>query len=185
MKKVPFGGLFLALLLHAFPAWGAVDYLLEIDGIPGESTAEGRLNLIEIQNFSFGASNPAAVGSGGLSAGKVSFSDISFSKVIDRSTPLLFLNSAQGKTIKKAVLYIRKSGGDAKPLEFYVLTMEDVLVTSVQSSGSSGDIPSESFSLAFGKIHLSYRSQLPTGALGDPVRFGWDVVANRPYSPAP
>lgn len=184
MKMFRFAGLFFALLLvSALPARGAVDYLLEIEGIPGESTADGRLNTIELESFSFGASNPTTIGTGGLSSGKVSFSDITFSKRLDRSSPLLYLSTAQGKPIKKAVLYGRVTVGAGKPAEFYVLTLENVFVTSVQTSGSSDDIPMEAFSLSFGKIHLSYRPQLDNGTLGDPVRFGWDLVANVPYSP--
>ena len=57
----------------------ASDYYLLIDKINGESQAQGMAKNIELDSFSFGASNPADVGGGGLSAGKCSLSDFSFS----------------------------------------------------------------------------------------------------------
>ena len=61
----------------------ASDAYLLIDGINGESQAQGMTNNIELDSFSFGASNPADVGGKGLSAGKCSLSDF------NRTTMLL------------------------------------------------------------------------------------------------
>jgi len=47
----------------------ASDYYLLIQGVTGESQAVGMTNYIELDSFSFGASNPADVGGKGLSAG--------------------------------------------------------------------------------------------------------------------
>jgi type VI protein secretion system component Hcp len=44
------------------------DFFLKIEGVQGESAAG---ETIEVQSFSWGASNPSTVGSGGLSAGRV------------------------------------------------------------------------------------------------------------------
>jgi len=57
-----------ALLLTAAAVYAASDYLLEIDGVAGESTTAP--STIELNSFSFGASNPTSVGSAGLSSGK-------------------------------------------------------------------------------------------------------------------
>lgn len=57
-----------ALLLTAAAVYAASDYLLEIDGVAGESTAAP--STIELNSFSFGASNPTSVGSAGLSSGR-------------------------------------------------------------------------------------------------------------------
>lgn len=52
----------------AGPVWAASDYFLKIDGVEGESVAG---ETIEVQSFSWGASNPSTVGSGSASAGRV------------------------------------------------------------------------------------------------------------------
>ena len=166
-----------AAFISTAPLQAASDYLLEIEGIPGESVDALHPRTIEIQSFSLGASNPALVSTGGgASSGKVSFSDISFSKSLDKSSPLLYLHCAQGKHIPQATLYLRQSGAD-KPAEYYVIKLTDVLVTSVQTSGG-GDRPMESLSLNFAKIEFIYRAQKPDGSLDTPVRSGWDLKQN-------
>jgi len=64
-------------LLAATPALAASDYLLQLDGVKGDSATKGRPATIEISSWSWGASNPTSVGSTGMSAGKVSVQDIS------------------------------------------------------------------------------------------------------------
>ena len=168
----------IAAFLLILPSWAASDYLLELDGIPGESIDAQRPGAIEIQSFSFGASNSGTIVGGGGGAGKVSFSDITFSKNLDKSSPILYLHCAQGKHIPKATLYVRKSGSD-KPVEYYVITLSDVLVTSVQTSGGGG-LPMESLSLNFAKIEFSYAAQKPDGSLESPVKSGWNIATNMP-----
>jgi hypothetical protein len=63
--------------LSAGSALAASDFLLEIDGIDGESAAKDHKQTIEISSFSWGASNPTSVGSSGMGAGKVSMQDLS------------------------------------------------------------------------------------------------------------
>jgi hypothetical protein len=57
-----------ALLLTTALGYAASDFLLEIEGVAGESSTSPA--SIELNSFSFGASNPTSVGSGGLSSGK-------------------------------------------------------------------------------------------------------------------
>ena len=168
----------IAAFLVAFSSQAASDYFLAIDGIPGEPTDAQRPRTIEIQSFSFGASNSGTIVGGGGGAGKVNFSDISFTKSLDKASPILYLHCARGKHIPSATLYVRKSGAD-KPLEYYVVKLTDVLISSVQTSGGGG-LPSESFSLNFGKIEFSYAAQKPDGSLEPPVKSGWDIAGNVP-----
>src|SRR5438270_6686608 len=107
----------------------ASDYLLEIDGIKGESSDNKHPGTIEIDSFSWGATNSGAMSAGGGGgAGKVSFQDLHFTTKVNKSSPLLMLACASGQHIKKAVLYVRKQGGDQQ--EYYTITLADVLVTS-------------------------------------------------------
>ncbi|WP_020475104.1 Hcp family type VI secretion system effector [Zavarzinella formosa] len=157
----------------------ASDFLLEIDGIKGESKDDKHKDTIEIASFSWGASNSGSQGSGGGGGtGKVSFNDLSLTGQVSKASPLLFLACANGQHIKKATLYVRKSGGDAQ--DFYKISMEDLLVSSIQHSDSTGGgIPQESFSLNFAKVKLEYFEQKPDGSLGGATTFGWDVKANK------
>lgn len=67
----------LAVMLMSSAAYAASDYLLELGDVKGESKAKfggggggGSGGQIEVQSFSWGASNPTSVGSSGMSAGK-------------------------------------------------------------------------------------------------------------------
>src|SRR5262245_33118469 len=109
----------------------AVDYLLEIDGIKGESGDSKLPGTIEIESFSWGATNSGSHSTGGGGgAGKVVYQDIHFVTGVNKSSPALMLACASGQHIKKAVLHVRKQGGTQE--EYYTLTMTDLLVSSFQ-----------------------------------------------------
>jgi len=56
------------------------DMFLKIDGIEGESTDSKHKNEIELQSFSWGATQPGSAGhGGGAGVGKVQVHDFSFS----------------------------------------------------------------------------------------------------------
>lgn len=179
MKLRSLLGLCAALIIAAMPAHAAADYFLKLDDIEGETTDEKHANEIEVYSFSFGATQTGATtGGGGGGAGKVSFSDLSITKPLDKSSPKLYLACAQGKHIPKAVLYGRKSGDD-KGTDYYVITLSDVLISSVQTSGAGGDDrPTESLSLNFTKIEFSYARQKPDGSYEPPIQTGWDIAQN-------
>ena len=57
-------------LLAVGTAWASSDYLLQIEDIKGEAATQNPPAL-EVMSFSFGASQPSAVGNGSLSAGRM------------------------------------------------------------------------------------------------------------------
>jgi type VI secretion system secreted protein Hcp len=161
----------------------AVDYLLEIDGIKGESTDAKLAGTIEIESFSWGATNTGAHSSGtGGGAGKVAYQDMHFTTAVNKASPALMLACAKGQHIKKAVLHVRKQAG-SEQAEYYTILMEDLLISSYQSGGhgSGSSIPTDQFSLNFTKIKFSYKPQKPDGGLDSAVEGGWDVKKNQPY----
>jgi type VI secretion system secreted protein Hcp len=157
----------------------AVDYLLVIDGIKGEAGDSKIKDAVEVDSFSWGASNSGshASGSGGGS-GKVSLQDIHFTAKVNKASPQLMQACAQGTHIKKAMLTVRKQGGDQQ--DYYVITLEDVLISSYQSGGHSGSesVPTDSFSLNYTTIKFDYKPQKPDGTLDSPQHGGWNVKAN-------
>jgi type VI secretion system secreted protein Hcp len=150
----------------------ASDYLLEIDGIKGESLDQKHPGSIEVFSFSWGVSNPSTLSGGGGGAGKASFQDLHFSSNVSKASPLLAKACATGEHIKKAVLYVSKAGERA--IEFYKVTLEDVLVSSYQSAGG-GESPEDAFSFNFAKIEFSYTPQKADGSADAPVTFTYDL----------
>jgi type VI secretion system secreted protein Hcp len=140
------------------------DYYVKIDGVEGESKAQGMSNNIELESFSFGASNPAQIGGGGLSAGKASLSDFSFTSLLDSSSAPLLNNLFKGQHINSVVFTGRKSGSGATPVTFLTVTMNKCYVTGFSTGGGSTGVPSQSVSLAFQEIKYEYKVQTDTGA---------------------
>lgn len=158
----------------------AVDYFLKIEGIPGESQDSKHKGEIDIESFSWGASQSGAhAAGGGGGAGKVSFQDFHFVMKINKASPKLMLACANGEHIKKAVLVCRKAGKEQQ--EFMTVTMSDLLVSSFQTGGSGhGDIlPTDQISLNFAKIEFEYKEQKADGTLGGAVKAGYDLKTNK------
>jgi type VI secretion system secreted protein Hcp len=156
----------------------AVDMLLQIEGVQGESQIEGKGGWIDIMSYSLGASNPSSVGTGqGSGAGKVSVSSLSIQKFIDKSTPILFLKCCSGKHFDKAKLIVREAGD--KPVEYLVLDFEQVYVDNISWGGASGGgKPTESISLSFATVKIEYYPQNADGTKGDKIPAGWNIQKN-------
>ena len=159
----------------------AFDAYMKVDGVEGESTAKGHEKEIEVLSFSFGASNPSSVGPGttGIAASRVSVSSFNFMKRTDKTSAILFQKCCAGKHIKEVVLTMLKASGDSGQAPFLKYTFTDVMVDSIQWSGSPGgdDVPTESVSFAFAKVAIEYQQQATSGgAVGQPVVAEWDLT---------
>jgi type VI secretion system secreted protein Hcp len=159
----------------------AFDTFLDIKEVPGESTAKGFEGKTEIYSFSWGASNPATIGSGtgGGGAGKVSISSFNIMKRSDAASPLLFQACCRGDHYPTAIVTMRKAGGTGGQTPFLIYTFTTVYVDSIQWSGSSGgdDTPTESVSFSFGKVEVEYKPQAKTGAAAPkPILAAWDLT---------
>ncbi|MHB1224954.1 MAG: Hcp family type VI secretion system effector [Gemmatimonadaceae bacterium] len=157
----------------------AFDTFLKITGVEGEAMQANHAKEIEIYSFSWGASNPTTVGSGsaGLSAGKVTVSSFNLMKKSDKTSPILFAACCNGTHYDNATVTLNKATGTAGQAAFLVYTFTDVMIESVQWSGSTGgdDTPTESLSFAFAKVEIKYQSQDAKGAVGKPVLASWDL----------
>lgn len=152
----------------------ASDYLLEIDGIKGESVDAKHPGTLEIESFSWGETNSGSfsLGTGGGS-GKVSWQDFHFTVNLSKASPVLMQKCCSGDHIKKATLYVRKQGGEQ--LEYYIWKFTELLITSFQTGGSSGSpLPTEQISFNFGMLEINYHEQTDKGNLGSPTIFKYD-----------
>ncbi len=158
----------------------AVDMFLKIDDVKGESQDDKHKGEIDVLAWSWGMSQSGTMhaGSGG-GAGKVSVNDLSITKYVDKSSPVLFDKCSSGEHIKQAVLYVRKAGGK-NPLEYLKLTINEVLIASVSTGGSGGeDRLTENISLNFGKYKIEYTPQKADGSAEGVVASGFDIRANK------
>jgi type VI secretion system secreted protein Hcp len=158
----------------------AIDMFMKLGDIKGESTDKAHKDEIEVLSWSWGLSQSGTMhmGTGG-GAGKVSVQDLSFTKYSDKASPPIMAACTKGTHIAKAVLTVRKAGGD-NPLEYYKITLEGVLVSSFSTGGSGGEERfTEHVSLNFEKFHVEYQPQNAKGAKeGGVVEVKWNIPGN-------
>ena len=156
----------------------AVDILLKIDGVDGESKIAGHEDEIDILSMNWGMSNSGTMSiGGGGGSGRVDIQDLSLTKYVDKSTPSLMRSCCNGEHFTEAILTVRKSGGEA--LEYLVLTMEKVFVTALTTGGSGGeDRVTENVTLNFAKFKSSYTPQKDDGSGDAAIDLTWNVETN-------
>jgi len=155
----------------------AVDVFLKLGDIKGESKDAAHKGEIDVLSWSWGISQTGTMGfGGGGGAGKANFNDLSIMHAVDKASPVIMQKCATGEHIKEATLVSRKAGKGQQ--EYLIIKMSDILVTSVQPSGSS-EHPMESFSLNFAKIDFEYKPQKDDGSLDAGVHFKYDVKQNK------
>ncbi|MBA1147264.1 type VI secretion system tube protein Hcp [Ectothiorhodospiraceae bacterium WFHF3C12] len=154
------------------------DCFLEIEGIKGESRDAQHAEAIEVVAWSWGASQPGTMHSGGGGgAGKAAFQDITLTKYIDSATPNLWKYLASGKHFESGKLIMRKAGGEQ--LEYLVVEMKKILVANISTGGSTGeDRLTENIALNFAEFKLSYTPQKDDGTGDAAVDFGWSIEEN-------
>ena len=157
-----------------------VDYFLKIAGVDGESTDGKHKGDIDLESWSFGATQTGAGHSGGgHGAGKVAMQDFHFVMKVNKASPKLFQACATGEHFKDAVLTARKAGKEQQ--EYLKIKFTDVLVSSYQQGGSGGSsiIPMDQVSINFAKIEIEYKEQKADGSLGGAVKGGYDLKENK------
>ncbi len=155
---------------------------LELEGIDGEAQDSKYKNKIELQSFSWGATNNSSFlnGTGG-NIGKGHIHDISFSKYMCKASAELMKRVVTGKAVSKGKLSLCKLSGekDGDKIAYYEIELENIVCTSYQVSCSgSGTLASESGTLHFVVTKPKYRGQTNPGSAEGPIGFGWDVQQN-------
>jgi type VI secretion system secreted protein Hcp len=135
------------------------DYYLLIAGVDGESQNTTMPKNIELDSYSFGASNPADVGGKGLAAGKCSLSDFSFTCALDSSSWQIVKNLYAGNHIASAVFTGMKAGGGANTYKYITVTMTNCFITSHSTGGGAQGVPSQSVSIAYEQVEYEYYTQ--------------------------
>jgi type VI secretion system secreted protein Hcp len=159
----------------------AADMFLRIDSVKGEAEDADHPGEIEVLGWSWAASQTGTGASGGgLGAGRVQVQDLQVTKHVDASSPTLFNLCCKGEHIKSLDLTCRKAGGEA--LEYMVVHLEDLIITSIGLSGS-GDTVTETVTIGFSKGGYTYKAQVAAGS-GSPLgQCGWDLKQHVVYTP--
>jgi type VI secretion system secreted protein Hcp len=84
-----------------------------------------------------------------------------------------------GKTIPKAKLEVMRADGDGKPVKYYEVELESVMIASVEQMISQGSILHDNIGLRFSKVKWKYTQQKIGGGSGGNTSGGWDLAANK------
>ena len=155
----------------------AFDAFLKIDGIEGEAANIKFVKWITVESFSWGVSNTGSVVvGGGGGEGKATPQDLHVVAPTQISSPKLFLATATGTHFKFAELQV--VGRDSQA--FIKLRLEDVLVSSFQMGGGSGDaLPRDSIALSYAKATESVSRRRADGTLDAPFTAAFDFKLNK------
>lgn len=154
-------------------AFAASDIFAKIGDIKGESTDAKHKDEIEVLSWSWGLIGPTRNSPGVPQrpvgpARDACAQEIFLTKNVDAASPLLMANAALGTTLKDATLALRKS--DSSQEDYLVITLKDVLVSSVASGSSrSGSDAIETVSLVFSEANVKFRPQDDKGGLGNAI----------------
>ena len=157
----------------------AMSIFARIGTIKGESQDVRHKDEIDVLSWAWGVSQSGTAGHGaGGGVGKATFHDFNFAHHVDRASPLLMKACATGQHISDATITVRKAGQGQQ--EYLIITMTDILVSSVSTSVSAeGGSTIEGVVLAFAKVDLEYKPQKPDGSLDGGLHFRYDLKAQK------
>jgi type VI secretion system secreted protein Hcp len=140
----------------------AFDVFLKLEGIEGESQDAKHKGEIQLESFSWGASNAGTAGTGDKGGGQISFQDFSFTSKVGTQSSQLFTALVRSRNIPTGTLTVN----NGKEVET-VIVLSDVLVSSYKEDASlpavqcdrddqnnQSKAPTESVSLNFAKIEF-------------------------------
>lgn len=131
---------------------------MKIEGVDGESRNEAHRNWFDVYSFNWGEAMALGTGggAGGGSTGKIRMNDFAVAKPSGKGSPKLFLWCASGHHIPAVQIEVTQFRGDVdEVIQRYKL--ENCMITTYDTSGDDGSIPTETLSLNFDKITFMQR----------------------------
>jgi type VI secretion system secreted protein Hcp len=142
----------------------------ETPKIEGESTDSNHKDEIQVLSWSHSFNQPTSAtrsSAGGGTVEQANHSDFSFTKYTDSATDDLLKMCWSGKQIKKATFTAYRSDGENAAVKYLEIIMEFIIVSNVSLSGGTGDVPTESISLSYGKVSYNYIPQKEADGTAD------------------
>ncbi len=149
-------------------------FVLEVDGIPGESTLQQYPDAIDLLAWSFGGSVPPT--SGGRRRAAPELADFVFISRLSKASPKLFEAMVLGRVVRSMHLHALRAGGEAAPFSYLDVLLENVSVVGDDvAPGEQDGYPLEVTRTRYEKITYTYRRQNADGAPVDEVTMTYDA----------
>ena len=141
---------------------------MKLGDIKGEVIVAGFADSIAVDSIAHSVSRPAPQPGSPTGSTKTSVAEFRVTKDYDRSSPKIFEAACTGRVLPSMELQLTKVVGDRRAT-FLKYELKNVLVTSysVSGSGQDGARPTETFSLNFEEIKVTYTTQDARGGAED------------------
>jgi type VI secretion system secreted protein Hcp len=172
------------LQMHFHPAEEsiAIDVYLQIDGIKGESSDSAHQGWIEVTSAQWGVTQPksaTASTGGGHTAERCEHKSIAITKLADLASPILMQTCSTGRTIPNAKLEFMRADSDGRPVKYYEVELENVLIGHMNQVAHEGNGLHDSIGLKFSKVRWKYTQQKISGGACGNTAGGWNLATNR------
>ncbi len=166
--------------LSSAPTAGDI-YTLTIKDVKGENLIVGPAEgAAIISTWEFAVDLPVDMNSANTkrTTGRARFQEMSFTKDIDATTPVLYTACAKGTSLGEAVLQVGRGSGDAY-VPVMTITLGEPIISQMSTGGyGDGKVPMDTFTINFTTVKISYVAQKLDGGKGGETSFGWDLTTN-------
>ena len=138
---------------------------LKVPGIPGEALAADHPNEIDLLSVQWSVTNTPGTATGGVGG------NLTVTKAVDRSSPLLMKAAAAGTVLGTVVVSTEKNGNPPKTYETLTLTGAKARNFS-ESTATSGSAENVTFS--YTSMKLTYYYQNPNTGATTPIAGCWN-----------
>ena len=147
-------------------AIAATDIFIKFDGLDGDSVDVQYKNFSDVVRF-----NDAFINASSTDAGKAGCV-VSVEKVLDRSSPALAQAAIASPIFARVQIAFRKAGPE--PITYYLLTLTNALVQSVQQAGDNLSAAAETVVITFSRAEVQFTPQKPDGSADGSIRSNID-----------
>ena len=155
--------------------------LMDLTGskIDGESLITGHEKNIECLSFSHGVAQQITGDQSNTkrTSGKPNHQDFTFTKYMDLSSPVLIDFCNQAKNIPTAKFTIGQNEA-GKIDAIMLITMTNVVISSVSVGGGGGGKPQETVTFNYTKIEWDYKAQKSDVSEAGTSKAVWDLATN-------
>ena len=159
----------------------AFDATIHIDTIEGSSADFEFTGEIEVLQFNYSVCQPptaTASTSGNMAAERADWTPFTFTKYVDKASPVLMQYCATGTHVSTVEFWVRRAGTEQQP--FHHIILGNCIISSVDTGGSAGaDFPSETVTIRFGKFMQEYtETNREDGQTQGATVFKYDLQTN-------
>jgi type VI secretion system secreted protein Hcp len=151
---------------------------IKFDGVDGEAQDKDHKNWSDILSFQQAIHKPGGSATGPTRRrGDVILENIVVVKEVDKSSPKLAEAVCKGKVFPKVEIHLTASYTDAGRVTYYAYALKNVQVLTydIGGSGQSEQVPTETLSLNFEEIKVTYTETDSAGKKKGNVEYSWKV----------